>query len=134
MEPRCDTLTDKAPARRRGQGGRGIGCNVDCGMSRQPDQPDAGWAVRLTPEESDRRRARADRWQRLATAKHLFLLVLGLWNLLGLTYLIGSLQYINSTGSVVLTAVIWIWVVGNIAIVGSDMLIRRVRSGVHSPT
>jgi hypothetical protein len=103
-------------------------------MMRNPDQPGLGWAVRLSPEEIHCRQARSDRFHRLATGKHLVLAVLIVWNLWGLACLVGSLQSSDIARPVVLTAVIWMWLLGDIAVVCSSLLIRRFRHGKRLST
>jgi len=103
-------------------------------MSRYPDQRELGWAVRLTSEEVERHRARADRSHRLATGKHLLLAVLVVWNLLGLAYLVDSLQSSDPARPVVLTAVIWMWLLGDTAIACTGLLIHRFRYGKRPST
>jgi hypothetical protein len=98
-------------------------------MSVTPDEPHLGWAVHLSPQEIEGRLAHSDRFRRLVTAKSLFLIVLVAWNLLGLVYLIGGLLSTASARPVVLTAVIWIWLLGDVAIVGIGLLIRQLRVG-----
>jgi hypothetical protein len=103
-------------------------------MSVTPDEPDLGWAVRLSSQEIDRHQAHTARFRRLVTAKTLFLIVLVAWNLLGLLYLIAGLLSTASARPVVLTAVIWIWLLGDLAIIGIGWLIRRFRSGERPRT
>jgi hypothetical protein len=98
-------------------------------MSLTPEEPDLGWAVRLRSQEIDRHQAHADRFRRRATAKNLFLVVLLAWNLLGLVYLIGGLLSTVTSRSVVLTLVVWVWVLGDLAIIGIGWLIGRVGNG-----
>jgi hypothetical protein len=94
-----------------------------------PEEPDLGWAVRLSPQEIDLHQAHTDRFQRLATAKNVFLVVLTAWNLLGLVYLIAGLLSTATSRPIVLTAVIWIWLLGDLAIVAIGWLIVRFRNG-----
>ena len=95
-------------------------------MSLTPEKSDLGWAVRRSSPEIDRHQAHADRFRRRATAKNLFLVVLLTWNLLGLVYLIGGLLSTATSRPIVLTLVIWLWVLGDLAIVGIGWLIGRL--------
>jgi hypothetical protein len=94
-------------------------------MLREVNQPDLGWAVRVSPEELARRRVRADRLHGLASGTNLVLVVLVVWNMLGLASFVDSLLSSGPTYQVALAAVIWLWVLGDISILGASLLIRR---------
>lgn len=99
--------------------------------SQETEQPGLGWAVVISPEQTERRRRREERFRRFATPRRVLLAVLIIWNTSGTVFFIGALQSSDTPRQVVLTIVIWTWVLGDAAILGAGFLVRRFLLNRH---
>jgi hypothetical protein len=93
------------------------------------EEPDLGWAARITPKEVHQRQARSEFAKRWISGRNLLLLSLVVWNGVFLTDLAHSLSQRYRTPSNVLAIEIWIWIVGNLAILLIAWAVRTALQG-----
>jgi hypothetical protein len=100
--------------------------NDTVSMNRHPETPEVGWAVQRSPEDQARRQAHSGTLRNWLSLRSLLVLVVLLWNGYFLAGTIYELFVQSPSRNQVLAVTVWLWVLGDVAIVIGAVTVRAL--------